>query len=192
MTRHLVGTSPSARAGPPGARARLPCRVTLADGRVVDGPLAPERHRAIQLGILHTDSDGHVELTPGTRGLDGALAIDRRGRPEHFLPGGASGHREWLARLLVHAEQIVAGTYARGTHRGREEAFVGVAPRTQPRGSKHAVAATRFLWIDVDRSERLDALWSLLAERPCHLLIESGGSGGAHAYWKLDQPLPAA
>src|SRR5438552_3271691 len=31
----------------------------------------------------------------------------------------------------------------------------------------------------------------LLAERPCHLLIESGGSGGAHAYWKLAEPLQA-
>ena len=29
------------------------------------------------------------------------------------------------------------------------------------------------------------------AERPCHLLIESGGSGGAHAYWKLAEPLAA-
>ena len=33
--------------------------------------------------------------------------------------------------------------------------------------------------------------WTLLAERPCHLLIESGGSGGAHAYWKLAEPLAA-
>jgi hypothetical protein len=29
------------------------------------------------------------------------------------------------------------------------------------------------------------------AERPCHLLIESGGSGGAHAHWKLAEPLAA-
>jgi hypothetical protein len=31
----------------------------------------------------------------------------------------------------------------------------------------------------------------LLAERPCQLLVESAGSGGVHAYWKLDRPLPA-
>src|SRR5439155_20045785 len=29
-----------------------------------------------------------------------------------------------------------------------------------------------------------------LAERPCHLLIESAGSGGAHAYWQLAESLP--
>ena len=33
----------------------------------------------------------------------------------------------------------------------REEAFVGVTPRTRPRGSKDAVAYTRLLWVDVDR-----------------------------------------
>jgi hypothetical protein len=52
--------------------------------------------------------------------------------------------------------------------------------------------ATRFLWVDVDHPGQLPALWALLAERPCHLLIESGGSGGAHAYWKLAPPLGAA
>ncbi len=30
-----------------------------------------------------------------------------------------------------------------------------------------------------------------MAERPCHLLVESAGSGGVHAYWALDRPLPA-
>ena len=35
------------------------------------------------------------------------------------------------------------------------------------------------------------ALWAFLAGRPCHLLVESGGSGGVHAYWKLADPLPA-
>ncbi len=38
---------------------------------------------------------------------------------------------------------------------------------------------------------RLHALWALLAERPCHMLVESGGSGGAHAYWKIAKPLAA-
>src|SRR4051812_11151885 len=191
--RHLLSIPATPRAGPPRAGAGLPCRVRLADGRVFYGPLAPERHRAIQLGMLHGDSYGYVELTPGTRARDGTLAVDRRGRPEHYLPGGASGNAGWLRDLLAHAERIVAGAYTRAPGNGapREEAFVGAAPRTLRRGAKDAVAATRWLWIDVDRPERLEALWSLLAERPCQLLIESGGSGGVHAYWQLDRPLPA-
>ena len=60
----------------------------------------------------------------------------------------------------------------------------------QPRGDKHAVSETRFLWVDVDRPDGLPALWAFLAERPCHLLVESS-AGHAHAYWKLDRPLPA-
>ena len=60
----------------------------------------------------------------------------------------------------------------------------------RPRGDKHAVSETRFLWVDVDRPDGLPALWAFLAERPCHLLVESS-AGHAHAYWKLDRPLPA-
>ena len=68
--------------------------------------------------------------------------------------------------------------------------FLAPAVRAQPRGDKHAVSETRFLWVDVDRPDGLPALWAFLAERPCHLLVESS-AGHAHAYWKLDRPLPA-
>jgi hypothetical protein len=171
----------------------LACRVRRPDGGAVSGRLAPERHRAIQLGLLHAGSDGLVELTPGTRHADGTLAVDRRRRPEHYLPGGGCGDPRWQTRLLAHAERIVQGAYARpgASEAPREEVFVGVAPRTRRAGGKDAVNATRFLWVDIDAGDRLDALWAFLAERPCHLLIESAGSGGVHAYWKLDRPLPA-
>jgi hypothetical protein len=172
--------------------AGLRCRVRLADGRAFTGALPPARHRAIQLGMLHADTAELVELTPGTRDADDKLALDRRRRPEHYLSGGAAGRRDWLAKLLTHAEQIVTGAYVTRPGAGaREEAFVGVAPRTRRRGDKHAIAHSRFLWVDVDEPGELPALWALLAERPCHLLIESGGSGGAHAYWKLAEPLVA-
>jgi hypothetical protein len=187
---------PLAPAVPPAAGAGgklLRCRVRRADGRVFTGALPAARHRALQLGMLHAETAELVELTPGTRGPDGKLELDRRRQPEHYLSGGASGRRGWLEALLEHAEQIVAGRYSgrRWNGRPREEAFVGVAPRIRRRGDKHAIAHTRFVWIDVDRADQLDALWAFLAERPCHLLIESGGSGGVHAYWKLDRPLAA-
>jgi hypothetical protein len=167
--------------------------VRLADGRVYRGELPAERHRAIQLGMLHADTAELVELTPGTRAPGGKTELDRRRRPEHYLPRGAGGHDGWLHALLEHAERITAGAYATRTfdEGPREEAFVGVAPRTRPRGGKDAVTHTRFLWVDVDEPGRLGALWALLAERPCHLLVESGGSGGVHAYWKLAKPLLA-
>jgi hypothetical protein len=173
--------------------ALLRCRLRLASGRIFTGALPAARHRALQLGMLHADTAELVELTPGVRPPGGKVAIDRRRRPEHYLAGGASGSPRWLDALLEHAERIVAGEYAdrRFDDQMREEAFVGVAPRVRRRGNKDAVAATRFLWVDVDEPGQLPALWAFLAERPCHLLIESGGSGGAHAYWKLAEPLEA-
>jgi hypothetical protein len=166
--------------------------VRLADGRLIRGELPPARQRALQLWLLHAETAELVELTPGTRRVDGRLDIDRRRHPEHYLPGGAAAP-EWLRRLLAHADRIVAGAFAAPRPGGRsgEEVFVGVAPRVRPAGGKDAVAGTRWLWIDVDRPDRLDALWSFLAERPCQLLIASGGSGGVHAYWRLDRALPA-
>ena len=156
---------------------RLPCRVRLVDGRTFTGNLPARKHRALQLGLLHADSEGLVELTPGTRPPGGKVDIDRRKHDCHYLPGGAGARSdEWLERLLEHAARIVAGEYAyrRFDDRPREEAFVGVAPRTRPQGSKHAVAHSRFLWVDVDKPGELPALWALLADRPCHLLVESG------------------
>jgi hypothetical protein len=187
---------PTAPAAPEAAGAGGPplrCRVLLATGRVFTGELPAARHRALQLGMLHADTAELVELTPGVRPPGGKVDLDRRRRPEHYLPGGASGGPGWLDALLAHADRIVAGAYAdrRFDGRPREEAFVGVTPRLRRRGNKDAVTASRFLWVDVDGPERLPALWAFLAERPCHLLIESGGSGGAHAYWKLDEPLEA-
>jgi hypothetical protein len=189
MTATITARSRDARGGSnaPGLR----CRIRLSDGRVFAGELPPERHRALQLGLLHRHTEGLVELTPGTRDLEGRLHVDRRSRPEHYLPGGGGEDRRWLRRLLEHAARIAAGEYARMRFdRPREEAFVGVSVRRQPRGSKDAVRASRWLWADIDRPDRLERLWEFLAERPCHLLVETAGSGGVHAYWKLDRPLP--
>jgi CHC2 zinc finger len=172
--------------------AALRCRVTLPDGRHASGELPVERHRAIQLWMLHRHTRGLVELTPGTRELEGRLYVDRRSRPEHYLPGGARGDKRWLVRLLEHAWAICDGKYARRFADGpREEVFVGVSERSEPRGAKDAVIQARWLWIDVDRPDRLEVLWEFLAERPCHLLVESAGSGGVHAYWQLAEALPA-
>jgi hypothetical protein len=148
---------------------------------VFAGELAPERHRALQLGMLHEHTAGLVELAAGSR-RDGRLQITTRRRGDHFLPGGAVGEPGWLEMLLELAERHAA--------RG-EEVFVAPAVRSAARGEKQAVSETRFLWVDVDRPGQLHALWAFLAERPCHLLLESGGSGGCHAYFRLAEPLPA-
>jgi hypothetical protein len=154
--------------------------VRLTDGRVFSGPLAPERHRALQLGVVHEQTDGLVELAAGAR-RDGRLQITTRRRADHFLPGGRDGGERLRPLLDLAAHHADHG----------EEVFVAPAVRAAARGEKQAVSASSFLWVDVDQPGQLQALWAFLAERPCHLLIESGGSGGVHAYWRLAEPLPA-
>src|SRR5437764_10672971 len=162
-------------------RERLRCRTRLADGRVFAGDLAPERHRALQLGMLHEHTAGLVELAAGSR-REGRLHITTRRRADHFLAGGAAGQAGWLEELLELA----------GRHAGRgEEVFIAPAARSAPRAEKQAVSESRFLWIDVDRPGQLHRLWAFLAERPCHMLIESGGAGGGPAFFLLARPLPA-
>ena len=175
-----AATAAPARHRANAARETLRCRVRLADGRVFSGPLGPERHRALQLGVLHERTGGLVEIAAGAR-RDGRLQITTRRRADHFLPGGQAGGGDWLQALLALA--------ARHADAG-EEVFLAPAVRAAARGDKHAVSETRFLWVDVDRPDGLPALWTFLAERPCHLLVESS-AGHAHAYWKLDRPLPA-
>ena len=169
--------------------AGLRCRVRLADGRVFTGALPPARHRAIQLGLLHADTAGLVELTPGTRRADGKLALDRRRRAEHYLPGGAS-RRPRLARARCSRTPSGSSPAPTPARAGDGAARGGVrrrrAARRAARGDKHAIAAHAASCGSTSTEPgELPALWALLAERPCHLLIESGGSGGAHAYWKL-------
>jgi hypothetical protein len=120
-------------------------------------------------------------LAAGKR-ADGRLQITTRRRADHFLPGGGSGEEGWLGALLELA--------ARHAERG-EEVFLAPAVRARPGGEKRAVSESRWLWVDVDQPGRLHSLWAFLAERPCHLLVESGGSGGVHAYFELAEPLAA-
>ena len=151
--------------------------------------------------------------TPGAAARDAARAVRRaRGAdagypaarrqgarstggptPDHYLPGGAGG-RTALAPAAARARRADRSRRVRVRAVRRRAARGGVRRRraaTGPHGSKDAVAHTRFLWLDVDRPDRLPALWDFLAERPCQLLCECGGSGGVHCYWKLAEPLPA-
>src|SRR5512135_2704896 len=98
-------------------REGLRCRVRLADGRVFTGGLAPERHRALQLGMLHERTSGFVELAAGRR-REGRLRITTRRRSDHFLPGGGAREGGWLEMLLELAEHHAAR---------REEVFVAPA-----------------------------------------------------------------
>ena len=148
----------------------LPCRVRLADGRVFTGALPAARHRSTPARAAARRHGGarraHARHAPRRRA---ARASTAAATASTSCPAAPAATRGWLRALLAHAERIVAGTYAsaRPGERPGEEVFVGVAPRdAAARRASDAVADTRWLWVDVDRPDRLDALWAFLAERP--------------------------
>jgi hypothetical protein len=176
------------RAGPPDL-ASITTVIVNADGTVTTGDLAPAEHRRLHLQMLHGDTDGYVEIASGDRPPYGKLALTSRTSPDHFHQGGAAGG-QWLEPILAFVEQL---------DKHGKEVCVAPAMRNTPAGGKPAVHATNWLWIDVDGADGLPALWSFFEQptatlehgRLPHLVLESGGSGGAHAYWRLTEPLLA-
>ena len=165
----------------PAEREGLRCRVRLADGRVFSGPLAPERHRALQLGVLHATPTGWSSSPPAP-GATGGCRSRPAGGPTTSCPAATpAGVTGWPR----------CSSSRRRTPTAARRCSSPPPSAQQPRGGKEAVTATRFLWVDVDQPGQLHALWAFLAQRPCHLLVETAGSGGVHAYWKLAEPLPA-
>jgi hypothetical protein len=160
----------------------LPITVRLSDGREVDRAYPPRFHRELHLDFLHSDSRGYVEVAAGRRDRKGKLHIYTREWRDHFVPAARNGEANWRDAALALADRHLA--------RG-DELFLGVAPRTLPDGNKPAVQWSQWLWVDVDGDEHLGRLEALLARKPAHLLVESAGSGGLHAYWRLAEPLPA-
>lgn len=186
MTTTTTTTAPGPTRQRVPARARsetmLPLTVRVSDGREIDTERPPARHREIHLGFLHAASRGHVEVAAGRRDDHGKLDIYTRRRRDYFVPAGADGNPHWRQPALDLAERhLDAG----------EELFLGVAPRAQRAGGKQAVQFSQWLWVDIDGAEHLGRLQALLERKPAHLLVESAGSGGVHAYWRLAEPLPA-
>ena len=107
-TPHGGRSSPNARSPAPGDGASfrgldqpyLPTRVRLADGRIHEAAISAERHRRLHLGLLHSDSDGYVEIAAGRRPPGGKLRITTRRDAGHFLPGGAKRGTALARRVL--------------------------------------------------------------------------------------------
>lgn len=96
-----------------------------------------------------------------------------RGMSQMFVP---VGEVDRAARAILNRGQS-------------SDAFVGVAPRVRPEGHAGAVDHVWALWADLDSEEGVDRL---RAFRPLPAIVVRSGSGGAHAYWPLSEPLSPA
>jgi hypothetical protein len=167
----------------PDAATPLGCRIHRPNGTTFEGELPAWRHRSIQLGMLHHTSRGFVEITDGVRPPGGKTRWNSRRRPESYFRGGGDGGPAWLEAPLLHVAQQA--------RHPRHEIAVVPSVRTCRDGSKQSVAHTHCLWVDIDAPDAVGDLDDFLATYPAHLRVESAGSGGQHAYWLLDSPLPA-
>lgn len=90
--------------------------------------------------------------------------------------------RQWfvgLTNLRVAADTIL-------DHASQEDVYVGVAPRCRKSGTVADVAQVWCLWVDIDHEDDLGYLDTF---QPRPAAIVKSGSGGAHAYWPLAEPL---
>jgi hypothetical protein len=66
------------------------------------------------------------------------------------------------------------------------DVFIGVAPRVREGGTAADVERVWCLWADCDSAASMDALRAI---RPLPAIVLRSGSGGAHGYWPLENPL---
>ncbi len=69
------------------------------------------------------------------------------------------------------------------------DVYVGAAPRVRECGRAEAVERVWTLWADCDSPEAVERLRKF---RPSPSIVLRSGSGGAHAWWPLREPLPPA
>jgi hypothetical protein len=92
-----------------------------------------------------------------------------------------------LARTFIDAKAPDAASVI--TKIGRQtDVYVGCAMRVRRRGTRADLAPTALLWADCDTPRSLAAL-KAFEPRPT-MIVASGSSQHAHAYWTLTQPLP--
>jgi hypothetical protein len=148
-------------------------RLIGPDGHARRIAVSADHQVALYARLVHAGGQGLVELVAADRRPDGDLVMRSRHDRGRYLSAGDE-------------RALVAG--ARRDRRERLEQFVTPLGRARPLpGNASGVLAGRVVWVDVDAAADLDRMRRFHA-RP-HLVVSSG-SGGAHAYWRLDRPYP--
>ena len=143
----------------------------LASGERADRALSADGHLELQAAVLHGERLGLIEVVAASR-ADGRLRFGDRERPQNYLAAG--DRRALVAAVSGHRE-------------ARREVFMTPATLTEPRPGNEAVAESWVAWVDVDSAEGLERLRRF--ERRPQMVVITGGSEGAHAYWRLAEPL---
>lgn len=155
-----------------GAGERHRTRVITADGELHEGALSDDHQVALWARALHRKGDGLVEVVAARRRPDGTLSMRSRSAAQGFPPAGDV--------------QALVGLTRRHREAGEEAFCTPLTRRARRSGKAGGTLPARCCWVDIDEPAHLARLRAF-AHRP-HLVVYSG-SGGAHAYWRLADPL---
>ena len=127
-------------------------------------------------------------LLPPRQGLVAFMATLAGPEPAGFLElrhrrGGRGGMRQ---RFL---DKPQAAATAATVLSQTGDVYVGCAPRSRRAGGKDAVQHGWTLWVDCDDAVAINALEHF---EPQPAMLVRTSARGLHAYWPLEQPLPAA
>jgi hypothetical protein len=123
--------------------------------------------------LLLAGEEGLAELAPGRRDASGRLHVRRARDPRRYPHAG---------------EPVELADRALALAGAGHEVFCGPLARAVALPGSAGVTGGRVLWVDLDDRRGLSRLVSF-EPRPC-LIVSSGGSGGAHGYWRLSRRLP--
>jgi hypothetical protein len=155
----------------PARLAERAVSVLRSDGVRVSAELSAEHQIELYARAVHAGARGLIEVAGARRLTDGRLGRFERGGRGRFLEPGA----ETALARLVRDELAVP----------RRELFITPAALRERRGRNEAVSEAICAWVDIDDPDRVEELRSF-DHRP-HLVVASG-SGGRHAYWRLERP----
>ena len=169
-SRFLNGRAPRAHVEPCPAAS---VQVTMPSGQRQVQAIDPLAQLVLWACVLFADQRGLIELAPGSRDATGRLRIHRSHNPRHY-PDCRQPSAFAMRALALSLEG--------------HEVFAGPVARAVPLPGSAGVTGGTIAWVDIDDADALDRL---AAFRPAPaLVVASGGSGGAHAYWRLRRRLP--
>ncbi len=95
-------------------------------------------------------------------------------------------HRD-MGRVFIAAHSAAgAGRFIQRLAR-RTDVYVGVCLRDRRAGGRDAINSSHLAFVEIDRSDALDRLAAF--PRPPTMIVASGSTGHAHAYWSLSAPV---
>lgn len=161
-------------AAPPEAPRTV--RVRWPGGNATDEAYGAKMQARLFGYVLHHNQLGLTEFVRAKR--------DQNTNRLKMLSRGNKGENKGDLWFPADDQELIAGAVAE--YRDEYELFLTPACYNEPRSGNDSVSHSAVVWIDQDDPDKLHLLNEF--DRPPHMVVSTGGSGGVHAYWRLSVP----